>query len=285
VPGTDPDLVVWRLYPGNAHAVSSVPVTWSPTSVAFDVPVSDLEWDDGFVNYILDVYEVRYTGGERELVPVASYTGTNHPILDEHSQVPAIGGLRAEVRGGTLYLKGRLFQRDPGYQPFYEPVRAGGWCLQLFINSDRQPTGYWLGYDYVVRGVEWDSAAGTFVTRTTGFDDHNPGGWGPTSGQASFSLAGGDFSLEVPLGAIGDGDGNVDFVLETYATVASPDGGSAVVQNFADDYFGGSFVATQRPIVHEPGETTRGLALASLRPTGSHSVTADRRSRSRFAYH
>ena len=222
VPRAEPLLDVWSLQPMHWELVQTVSVAWSPSRVVFDVPASAVGDDDGLVNYALDVYDIRVTDEGRELVPVASYTGTNHPLPTERSQVPVIGGLRAEVRDATLILRGRLLSRDGLFESFYDPYHPGGWSLQLFLNTDRQPTGYWLGYDYVVRGGEWNAGDGTFVTRKITFDDRYPGGWGPSSGEATFSLEGGSFTLAVPLGAIGAGDGDLDFALETYATVASP---------------------------------------------------------------
>ena len=158
----------------------------------------------------------------------------------------------------------------------YSPYHPGGWCLQVFLNTDRQTTGYWLGFDYVVRGVEWNPASGASIVRRITLEPDYPGGWGPESGVATLQAIRGNFSIAIPLAAIGDTGGDLDFALETYATVACPDCESGYAQEFAADYFGGSTTNWHPPIAGNPGPTMRGPARWSLSPGGARSTTADR---------
>ncbi len=161
-----------------------------------------------------------------------SEVGASQPL------VPVLRHLRAEVRNGSLLLTGNLFVDGHRRDLEYSPYRPGGWCLQVLVNTDQRRTGYWLGYEYIVRGVEWDPADRTAVVRRITLEPGYPGGWGPGSGQASLRADRGSFAVVVPLAAIGDDDGNLDFVIETYTTVACPECEPGYSQCYRADYFG-----------------------------------------------
>lgn len=162
--------------------------------------------------------------------------------------LPIIRDFTTEVRRDTLLVRARF---DPiatrQYRP-YAPDRAGGWMLQLFMDTDQAPTGYWFGVDYLVRGGEV-LPDGRFVIRRVEPGDEFPGGWGPRSGTAAFRQRPQDFVLAVPLADIGGDDGRLDFVLELYSTVPCAECGGEVTHEWAADYFGttnvrrGSFLA------------------------------------------
>ena len=68
----------------------------------------------------------------------------------ERDPVPAVRRIRTEVRDGALVVRGQL---APGaHGDVYDPTRAGGWSLQLFLDTGQDGVGYWQGYDYIVRG-------------------------------------------------------------------------------------------------------------------------------------
>jgi hypothetical protein len=243
-PGQDRTLTIT----GKGQA-ATVPISVQPGRVAFSVPASALGDDDGLMNYLLEIYRVVPEGYERDYEVVATVAGTNNALPDQSWQVPVITDIRTEVRADTLYLRAQFMPRAPSYQTFYDPEKPGGWCLQLFLNTDQAPTGYWLGYDYIVRGVEW-LPDGTFVTRRITLEN---GDWGPATGAARFALHQRSFDLAVPLVAIGSDDGLLDYALELYATVDCPLCSGGFGQWYIADWFGstglsrGRTVAAQMP--------------------------------------
>jgi hypothetical protein len=276
VAGTDGRIGVWRRAPSGWEQTQTAPLTWTRSRIAFELPAAALDEDDGLMDYSLDIYGIRTSSSAPDFIPAASYAGRSGPLPDERMLVPAISHLRGEVRHGFLYLSGRMNVRGHRTDVQYSPYQPGGWCLQVFLNTDRQATGYWLGFDYIVRGVEWNPASGASVVRRITLEPGYPGGWGPESGVATLQVIHGDFSIAIPLTAIGDAGGDLDFVLETYATVACPDCEPGYTQEFAADYFGGSSTNGHPLIAGNPGPTTRGPARWSLLPGGARSATADR---------
>jgi hypothetical protein len=183
------------------------------------------------------------------------------------SRVPAVAGVRTEVHGDSLYVFGRLGPATSGLGS-YDPSHPGGWMLQLLMNTDQAATGYsWRGIDYLVRGGE-RLGDGAFVVRRVVPDSNDPAGWGPQSGEARLTTGPRGFVLAVPLSAIGDDDGRLDFVLETYATVACPECGGGITHEWVASYEGstpggaiaarvsGGFevapLAAARPLPHGP---------------------------------
>jgi hypothetical protein len=281
IAGLDGRIAVWRHESSLWRQTQTAPLVRTPAGITFDLPASALGEESGFVDYVLDVYEIRTSPDGPGRVHVASYAGSNGPGTPERTAVPAITNLRAEVRRGTLYLTGKLKARNRGAGAEYTPYRPGGWCLQVFLNTDRLATGYWLGFDYVARGVEWNPATGACIVRRITLDPDSPGGWGPESGKATLRASHGTLAIAIPLGAIGGNGGNVDFVLETYATVACPDCGSGYSHVFAADYFGSSSAGPGALPDLASGPGTRGATRLSLRsdrlhPDGLRPITADR---------
>jgi hypothetical protein len=195
-------------------------------------------------------------------------------LLDPPSRVPVITSLRAEVRGDSLYLRALLRSSAGWPAASYDPSHAGGWVLQLFMNTDQADTGYpWMGIDYLVRGGEWLSD-GSFVVRRVDLGFGGPGGWGPQSGVARFTPGARSLVLAVPLAAIGGDDGRLDFVLETYATVACPECEGGVSHRLVADYFGSTAVGWNGGLLAgaAPGAAAmrpRGLARLTGRATSS----------------
>ena len=278
IAGPDSRIELWRHQSSRWEQTQTAPMTWTPSRIAFDLPVSALNEEDGLMDYVLDVYEARASASGPGFIPAASYAGSTAPVPDARAQVPAITRLRSEVRRGTLYLTGQLNARGRGADAEYTPYRPGGWCLQVFLNTDRLRTGYWLGFDYIVRGVEWNPASGASIVRRITLEPGYPGGWGPESGKATLRASRGSFTIAIPLGAIGGTDGDLDFALETYATVACPECAPGYSQVYAADYFGSSSAARRALLAVGLRPPTRGPARWSLRPGGAHSATTDRTS-------
>jgi hypothetical protein len=160
------------------------------------------------------------------------------PAPGSLGEVPTLTHLRAEVRHGTLYLVGNLAAGGSRAQQDYSPYEPGGWCLQVFLDTDQAHTGYWRGYEYLLRGTEWDPRSCATVVRRITLEDGYPGGWGPASGEGTLRVSRGRLAIAIPLGALGDDDGTLDFALETYATVACPECPRGCSQVYAADYFG-----------------------------------------------
>ncbi len=185
----------------------------------------------------------------------------DHAQVAIESMVPAIIHLKAEARRDSLFIRGQLQFRDHLYTPFYDPSHVGGWALQVFIDNDLTNAGYWRGYDFVVRGVEWSPSANTFVTRQITLDPNTPGGWGPDVGSATFTQKPRGFEVAIPLAAIGGFEKSVNYCVETYATIACPDCGEGFTQEWSDDYF-------------ETLGDQRSHSVAGLSPFGDGSLAA-----------
>jgi hypothetical protein len=276
LPGPEGRIELWRHQSSRWQRTYTAPLAWTASRIAFDLPASALDGDDGVVDYVLDVRENRADPGSPGGVPAASYAGRSGPALDGRAQVPAITRLRGEVRRGTLYLTGQVCARRPRADVKYTPYQPGGWCLQVFLNTDRRSTGYWRGFDYIVRGVEWDPASGASVVRRITLEPGYPGGWGPECGEATLRVSRGSFIIAIPLEVLGGADGDLDFALETYATVACPDCQSGCSQEYAADYFGSSSADGRLPLAIGPRPASGGPAGPGLRPAGSRSAAAGR---------
>lgn len=135
-------------------------------------------------------------------------------------QVPEVTNVQAFVHRDSLHVRGQL-GTSTALRP-YEPARPGGWALQILIDSDLENGGYWLGFDYVVRGSEWLRDPGTFATRQITLEPQYPGGWGPQSGDARFRQRPRHFEVVLPLNAIGAPQGDLFLAIETFATVTCP---------------------------------------------------------------
>jgi len=202
-------------------------------------------------------------GGEVATDP----TGPGDPEL---AQVPLFTLLHAQIKGDALVLTGRVRPRSFKRMPVYDPYHAGGWALQLFVDANPDVNTYWLGYEHLVRGVEWDPGRGTMVTRSITLEDGYPGGWGPSTGFSEFRQTRLGFTLTVPLATLGGSVDHVNFALETYATVACDGCDGGVAQNFAEDYFGSA--NAKGGVISPPDrtpESLRGIALAT------HGASAD----------
>ena len=159
-------------------------------------------------------------------------------LRDPRLRVPDITDIRAEVRGDSLHLSGKLDPIPSWFPTFYDPLHRGGWMMQIFVNSDQESTGYsWRGIDYLVRGGERLSAGSYLIRRVEPGSDET-GGWGPVSGVARLITGARTFEAAVPRAAIEDENGQMDFVIETYATVECPECEHGVSHLFVEDYFG-----------------------------------------------
>jgi len=176
--------------------------------------------------------------------------------LDDHERaIPRLQWMRASVRGDSLVLRAQLLQA--GRDAPYAPGAPGGWMLQVFLNTDERDTGYWRGYDYIVRGGEWSD--GRFVVRLIQPGDEWPGGWGPPSGSALFDPRTRSFTVTIPRSALGGDDGRVAYGLEFYETVACPECPGGYSHAYFDHWFGATDDAPGRGTVRPAGELERGV--------------------------
>src|SRR5262249_29637678 len=103
------------------------------------------------------------------------------PVDGQSLQAPIMVGLRSVVGSSDVVFTARF---NPASRHFvYDPALPGGWMLQLFLDTDQAPSGYWKGYDYVVRGGE-TNPDGSYVVRET-MGGGGDGGWGAVSGAAT----------------------------------------------------------------------------------------------------
>jgi hypothetical protein len=136
-----------------------------------------------------------------------------------------------------LLVRGQLAPRDAWHDIQFDPFRPGGWAMQLFLNTDGADTGYWIGFDYLVRGTEL-MPDGALVMRAITLDPQYPGGWGPQTGSATFAPASRSFRLEIPLDGVGRDDGVTSYALEMYSTISCPECPDGYNYMVLDDYFG-----------------------------------------------
>jgi hypothetical protein len=146
-----------------------------------------------------------------------------------------------------------LYEHDGGLVDF-DPERPGGWCFQLFLDTDRRPTGYGRGYDYLVRGIE-RAPGGRLYLRSTEAGT-GPGGWGEALGAVPARATGRRLTVSIPLELLAD-DGQLDYSLELYATVGTAED---VSHAFAANYAG-----TSSPHPHAPTRGERAIAWAADR--------------------
>jgi len=156
-------------------------------------------------------------------------------IESQRLQAPVMRDLHSQIQGNDLVFTATFTPRIGGGRFFYDPERVGGWMLQMFLNTDQDPSGYWRGYDYIVRGGE-KNPDGTYVIRQT-MGGGGDGGWGAVSGAATL-VAASSLELHVPLAALGGDDGYMDYALELYATVACPECPGGYTQVAVKDLFG-----------------------------------------------
>jgi len=166
-------------------------------------------------------------------------------------QVPVLGAITTEVENGQWVVRATLIPRDPN--PVYSVSQAGAWSLQLFFNTDQQPSGYADGYEYETGW--WADEVEPFAVRgpIPGCCD-----WGEVSGYAGLQLVRNRITVRVPLSAIRD-DGSLDWRLETFSTTACPECPSGVGAEFSDLYTGTTSVltASNMPRVVQSGRLPR----------------------------
>lgn len=151
--------------------------------------------------------------------------------------VPDFSNTRLRYADGVLRLEAA--PETPWTSAPFGPDRDGGWCFQLFLNTDQLGTGYGPGVDYLVRAVEVGLGGGVDVRRAVG--GGGPGGWGEAVGRVALRTRAGALECTIPLEILGPDDGAVDFVLEVYRTIEKPaELGGGVWHEFVANYSGTS---------------------------------------------
>jgi len=137
--------------------------------------------------------------------------------------VPQFRTFEVDQVGHDLHIR---FSIDHRANPIhYDPVHPDGWSFQLFLDTDQDPaTGYWLGYDYLTRDSELDlNGTSIRVRRTIPLVGPGSDGWGEETAVVPIHVNGSTVTFRVPLDAVDDHDGTVDFGLEVYRTSACAD--------------------------------------------------------------
>jgi len=189
----------------------------------------------------------------RSAGPGSARTAAETAIWETPSQgqVPVLGAITTEVENGQWVVRATLIPRDA--EPFYSVSRAGAWSLQLFLNTDQQPTGYADGYEFETGW--WADEVEPFAVRgpIPACCD-----WGEVTGYASLQIIGNRVTVRVPLSALRD-DGALSWRLETFSTAACPECSSGVTAEFSDLYAGttSALIANSIPRVAQPGRQPR----------------------------
>ena len=103
---------------------------------------------------------------------------------------------------------------------FMEPAPlADGWQFQLFVNDDgNERTGYWQGFDKLVRGVEFVQTGHVFLRHTLG--GGGPGGWSDATSEVPdvrvVMVDDRHLEIEIALGVGGLTDGRFHYTFESY---------------------------------------------------------------------
>lgn len=146
---------------------------------------------------------------------------------------------RVEARYAAGFLHVSTQVRLPATASPFAPDREGGWCFQLFLDTDRRATGYGPGFDYLVRAIEVQQGGAVLVRRTEG--GGGPGGWGEAVGRVALDVTNGRIEFTLPFETVQDWDGVVDFTLELYSTVRRPEKyGGGLTHEFVANYSGSS---------------------------------------------
>jgi len=154
--------------------------------------------------------------------------------------VPRFRSFEVDQVGHDLHIR---FSVDHRANPIdYDPVRPDGWSFQLFFDTDQSTsTGYWLGYDYLTRDSELDLSGNSIrVRRTIPLVGPGADGWGEETAVVPIHVNGSTLTFRIPLEAVTDHDGKVDFALEVYRTSACAECPNGRTFDFAYAVFGTS---------------------------------------------
>lgn len=132
--------------------------------------------------------------------------------------VPQFRRIEIDQVGSDLRIQFAVDPKRP--EPLrYDPMKPGGWSFQMFLDSDQSPTGYWQGYDYLTRDTEPDLAGRSVrVRRTIALGAPGLDGWGEETAVVPVHVNRSVLSFRIPLAALADHDGRIDFGLEMYRT-------------------------------------------------------------------
>jgi hypothetical protein len=154
--------------------------------------------------------------------------------------VPQFRNFQVDQVGHDLQIQ---FSVDHRANPVhYDPLRPDGWSFQLFLDTDQDATtGYWIGYDYLTRDSELDlNGTSIRVRRTIPLDGPGSDGWGEETAVVPIHVNSATLTFRVPLDAVTDRDGKVDFGLEVYRTSACAECPNGRTFDYAYGLFGTS---------------------------------------------
>lgn len=192
---------------------------------------------------------------------------------DEHERLlPRLQWMRAWFRNDSLVFRAQLLPADRDVA--YDPDTPGGWMLQLFLDFDGYGQGYGDGYDWIVRGGEWDGER--FVVRRIQPGDQWPGGWGPPTGFADFDYRTRSLTVTVPRSALGRYVGPVRYKLEVYETIVCDACPGGFTHAYFDLWRGATDEAPGRGTVRPLAELEHGSPRYGIAPPSSPSADAAR---------
>jgi hypothetical protein len=203
-------------------------------------------------------------GPELPLAPGNTASGmplTRDAALD--ARVPMLRSVQFRRGADSLFVTAHFVPRDPRVRTFFDPYTPGGWSFQMFLDADHQPTGYWRGYDLIVRGVEL-AADHTIPIRLTSGMPVGPGGWGPVVARVPLESQGLRVKFSIPLDELAIDDAPCDFALETYLTEPCDGCETGVTYVSVADYFGAAASAINRPLAYESPHERRDLRPGGL---------------------
>ena len=179
------------------------------------------------------------------------------------ARVPMLRSVQFRRGADSLFVTAYFVPRDPRVRTFFDPYTPGGWSFQMFLNADHQSTGYWLGYDLIVRGVEL-APDHTIPIRLTSGKPVGPGGWGPVVARVPLASQGLRVRFSIPLDELAIDGAPCDFALETYLTQPCDGCETGLTYVSVADYFGAAATALNRPLAYESPRERRDLRPGSL---------------------
>ena len=156
---------------------------------------------------------------------------------------PIIGDISAAYSSNFLFFTAKYTSPDNSFGPW----TPGGWCFQIFLDTDQDNTTGYTGYgfDFTVRAVEQEPNGYIHIRRTEG--NSGPGGWGESTGTVPLILGNSFFSTFIPLSSLDYDDGILDYRLEIYDTIEWYWEGTTGITHYYSAHYDGSSAPVPEP--------------------------------------